>query len=80
MSLDIETVVISAIATQKQLNTASIKRESRLQDLGVSSLDAITIVYEVEEAFDVEIPNAELEKLETVGDIVDGIGSLLADK
>ncbi|MBA1444149.1 MAG: acyl carrier protein [Chromatiales bacterium] len=80
MSLDIETVVISAIATQKQLDTASIKRESRLQDLGVSSLDAITIVYEVEEAFDVEIPNAELEKLETVGDIVDGIGSLLADK
>ncbi|QYZ64887.1 MAG: histidine kinase [Gammaproteobacteria bacterium (ex Lamellibrachia satsuma)] len=80
MSLDIETVVISAIATQKQLNTASIKRESRLQDLGVSSLDAITIVYEVEEAFDVEIPNAELEKLETVGDIVDGISSLLADK
>ncbi|RDH88439.1 MAG: histidine kinase [endosymbiont of Escarpia spicata] len=80
MSLDIETVVISAIATQKQLNTASIKRESRLQDLGVSSLDAITIVYEVEEAFDVEIPNAELEKLETVGDIVDGVGSLLAGK
>ncbi|RLJ16396.1 histidine kinase [bacterium endosymbiont of Escarpia laminata] len=80
MSLDIEAVVVSAIATQKQLDTASIKRESRLQDLGVSSLDAITIVYEVEEAFDVEIPNAELEKLETVGDIVDGIGNLLADK
>ncbi len=80
MSLDIETVVISAIATQKQLDTASIKRESCLQDLGVSSLDAITIVYEVEEAFDVEISNAELEKLETVGDIVDGIGSLLAGK
>ncbi|MBL3528095.1 MAG: acyl carrier protein [gamma proteobacterium endosymbiont of Lamellibrachia anaximandri] len=78
--MDIETVVISAIATQKQLDTANIKRESRLQDLGVSSLDAITIVYEVEEAFDVEIPNAELEKLETVGDIVDGIGSLLAGK
>ncbi|HEB95843.1 MAG TPA: histidine kinase [Sedimenticola thiotaurini] len=72
--------IVKAIATQKHIDGASIERESTLEQLGISSLDAITIVYEIEEQFDVEVPNDALENLKTVQDIVDGIGALVAAK
>ena len=77
MQQDIEAAVIKAVATQKHIGTDSITSESTLQDLAVSSLDAITIVYEIEEMFDVEVPNEDLESLRTVQDIVDGIANLI---
>lgn len=80
MALDIETIVKTAIANQKMIDVDSIALETSLQDLGVTSLDAITIVYEVEEVCDIEVPNDELESLRTVQDIVDGVQSLVSEK
>lgn len=80
MAMDIETIVKTAIATQKMIDVDSIALETSLQDLGVTSLDAITIVYEVEEICDIEVPNDELEGLATVQDIVTGVQSLLDAK
>ncbi|WP_275098286.1 acyl carrier protein [Sedimenticola hydrogenitrophicus] len=80
MVMDIETIVKTAIANQKMIDVESISLATSLQDLGVTSLDAITIVYEVEEICDIEVPNDELENLRTVQDIVTGVQSLLAKK
>lgn len=80
MSSDIETIVKTAIANQKMVDVDSITLETSLQDLGVTSLDAITIVYEVEEICDIEVPNDELENLRTVQDIVTGVRVLLDNK
>ena len=80
MTSDIEKAVVAAIAKQKQISNDIISPVSSLQELGVSSLDAITIVYEIEELFDVEVPNEELESLLTVKDIVDGISNLISSK
>ena len=80
MQHDIETAVIKAIAIQKQLDSNSISADSILQDLGVSSLDAITIVYEIEEQFEISVPNDQLEGLKTVSDIVRLIGKLIETK
>ncbi|TVO77630.1 acyl carrier protein [Sedimenticola selenatireducens] len=80
MSSDIETIVKTAIANQKMIDADSITLETSLQDLGVTSLDAITIVYEVEEICDIEVPNDELENLRTVQDIVNGVRILLDNK
>ncbi len=80
MSSDIETIVKKAIANQKMIDADSITLETSLQDLGVTSLDAITIVYEVEEVCDIEVPNDELENLRTVQDIISGVRVLLDNK
>lgn len=80
MTSDIETIVRTAIANQKMVRVDSITLGSSLEDLGVTSLDAITIVYEVEEICDIEVPNDELESLRTVQDIVTGVQSLLIKK
>ena len=39
-------------------------------DLNIDSLDLFEMVMALEEEFDVEIPSEDLEKMDTVGDIV----------
>ena len=40
------------------------------EDLGADSLDVVDLVMSIEECFDVEIPDEEVENIKTVGDIV----------
>ncbi len=78
MSEKILNSVIAAIARQKHTEPDSITGSSLLDELGVTSLDAITIVFDVEEEFDIEVPGDLLEGLKSVQDIVDGISGLIA--
>lgn len=39
-------------------------------DLGADSLDVVDLVMSIEESFDIEIPEEEVENIKTVGDIV----------
>jgi len=46
---------------------------SFVDDLGADSLDRVELVMALEEAFDLEIPDADAEKIVTVQDAVDYI-------
>lgn len=46
---------------------------SFLDDLGADSLDIVELIMALEEEFDIEIPDADAEKVSTVGDVVDYI-------
>lgn len=49
-----------------------ITPDSKLvKDLGLSSLDLVNAVVEFEEAFDIEVPDADIQGFQTVGDIVE---------
>jgi len=41
-----------------------------LDDLGADSLDIVDLVMTLEDEFDIEIPDEEIENIKTVGDIV----------
>lgn len=43
---------------------------SIFDDLGADSLDVVDLVMSLEEAFDIEIPDDQVENIKTVGDIV----------
>lgn len=77
MSQKILDAVVAAVARQKNISPSKIQPETSLEEIGISSLDAITIVYEIEDAFDVEVPNENLESLKTVQDIVNGVAELM---
>jgi acyl carrier protein len=66
-----------AIAKQKGLDASSIGLNSSLPELGINSLDAISIVYDIEDRFNIEVPNAMLADLESVRDIVDKLSTLI---
>lgn len=58
---------------KEQLNyDGEVKAESNFKDdLGVDSLDLFELVMSMEEEFGVEIPSEDLEKIATVGDVID---------
>ncbi|MCP3870479.1 MAG: histidine kinase [Gammaproteobacteria bacterium] len=80
MSQEIYAAVTKAIGRQKNVSPSDIRPDTTLEQLGVSSLDAIAIVYEIEELFDIEVPNEKLDALKTVQDILDGITALTEAK
>jgi len=53
-----------------------IAMDARLEDLGLDSLKAITVLYDLEEEYDIEIPNEEIESMKTIADIVNRIDAL----
>ncbi len=63
--------VRSALARELRRDPQTITLEQALrEDLGLNSLDAIELMFKVEEEFDIEIPDPDLQKLRTVGDLV----------
>ena len=48
-----------------------------IDDLGADSLDVFQIIMGIEEAFDIEIPTEEAEKIVSVGDAVEQIKNAL---
>jgi acyl carrier protein len=47
---------------------------SFVDDLGADSLDTVELVMAFEEAFEIEIPDEDAEKIRTVQDVIDYIG------
>ncbi len=76
MSDDIETKVKDIIVEQLGVDAAQVKPESSfVNDLGADSLDTVELVMALEEAFDMEIPDEEAEKIQTVTQAVNYIKS-----
>jgi len=69
---------IDIIAKSKNVSPDTVSLASTFDELNVDSLDKINISFEVEEAFNVEIPDDALGTIKTVGDMVDGVSKLRA--
>ncbi|MDL2220581.1 acyl carrier protein [Eubacteriales bacterium OttesenSCG-928-N14] len=70
MTMSLEQVK-SVIAKQLMVDEAEINENSRLvEDLKADSLNIVELVMELESEYNLEIPDEDLEKLSTVGDIV----------
>jgi acyl carrier protein len=69
---------IDIIAKSKGISADTITLASTFDELNIDSLDKINISFEVEEAFNIEIPDEALSTLRTVGDMVEGVTKLRA--
>ena len=76
---EIEAKVIAIVAEQLSVDKAEVSREtSFVNDLGADSLDTVELVMELEDEFDMNIPDDEAEKLQTVGSAIDFIQKVMA--
>jgi acyl carrier protein len=75
---DIANRCIDIIAKSKGISADAITLASTFDELNIDSLDKINISFEVEEAFNIEIPDEALSTLRTVGDMVEGVTKLRA--
>ena len=63
--------VTEIVSEQMGVNKDQVTPEtSFINDLGADSLDTVELVMELEEEFDINIPDEDAEKIETVGQAV----------
>jgi len=68
----IETKVKHIIAEQLNVDISQLENSKAfINDLGADSLDIVELVMAMEEEFDVEIPDEDAEKIQTVGQAIE---------
>lgn len=63
--------VAEIIVNTAHCKIEDVRPESELKVLGIDSLKAITVIFELEEAFDIDIPNEVIPSIVTVNDILE---------
>jgi len=72
----IEDRVKEIIVDQLGVNADQVTAEAKfVEDLGADSLDTVELVMAFEEEFEIEVPDEEAEKLQSVGDVISYINS-----
>jgi acyl carrier protein len=69
--------VIATLASVKRIPADKITLEANLQELGIDSLDVFTLLFELENAFHISIPDDDVRSIRTVSDIVEGVRKLI---
>ena len=73
--------IIQIVCDNLGVNKEQVTRTTSFQeDIGADSLDIVELVMELEEEFEITIPDEEAEKIKTVGEAIDYIEKELGKK
>ena len=74
--------VFDIIAKQAKIDVATIKPESTLKDLGIASLEAIELIFDIEEHFNITFPDQQGANFDTdtTQSLVDAVQHALDEK
>ena len=74
----IEQRVIAAVARAKRIDPGGIRPETTFEELGLDSLDAIELLFEIEEEFELTVEDDAVQGKETVAQVVAAVREALA--
>ncbi len=74
---EIEQALIRIVRKEKQIEEGSLTPETQLAEAGIDSLDALTILFAIEEELRISIPDERARAMKTFGDLVDIVADLL---
>jgi acyl carrier protein len=72
--------VIKVIAATKRIPIESVTIESDFAQLGIDSMDAVEILFALENEFDVSIPDDEVRSVRGIRQMCEGVDRLLLAK
>jgi acyl carrier protein len=72
--------VLKVIATSKRIPPETVTIDSDFQQLGIDSMDAVEILFALENEFDISIPDDEVRSVRNVRQMCEGVAKLVADK
>ena len=72
--------VLKCIATSKRIPLETVTIDSDFQQLGIDSMDAVEILFALENEFDISIPDDEVRSVRSVRDMCTGVDKLVAAK
>jgi acyl carrier protein len=80
MSDELTQRVLKTIATSKRIPIEQVTIESELQQLGIDSMDAVEILFALENEFDISIPDEEVRNVRNIRQMAEGVEKLVAAK
>jgi acyl carrier protein len=66
-----ESELLDLIAKEAIIDREKLTRDATLEDLGISSLDVISMLFELEEKYGVVIEEGDMPQMSTLGEMVD---------
>jgi len=66
-----ESEILDLIAKEAIIDREKVTRDATLEDLGISSLDLISMLFELEETYGVVVEEADMPQMTTLGEMVD---------
>ena len=69
--------IATLLSTKKGVNKELISIDSTFEELGLDSLDSIELIADMEEEFNVTIPNTELQDIKCIRNAVDGLSKAM---
>ena len=78
MSDELTQRVLKTIATSKRIPIEQVTIESELQQLGIDSMDAVEILFALENEFDISIPDEEVRNVRNIRQMAEGVEKLVA--
>jgi acyl carrier protein len=80
MSDELTQRVLKVIATSKRIPLETVTIDSEFQQLGIDSMDAVEILFALENEFDISIPDDEVRSVRNVRQMAEGVEKLVAAK
>jgi acyl carrier protein len=68
--------VAGLVAARMKISPEDVSLDSTFQDLKVDSLNALSLIYDIEDEFGIEIPNEDAMNVRTVGQIIESLEKL----
>lgn len=80
MSDDLIQRVLESIATSKRIPLETVTIDSSFEQLNIDSMDAVEILFALENEFDINIPDEEVRSVRNVRQMCEGVEKLVAAK
>lgn len=78
---EIESKVLDIVAKECRLDRESLTLDSRIEDLKIESIDLMQTIFQIEEAFDIYVPQEnENFQMTTLRDVTDAVTKLVEEK
>jgi acyl carrier protein len=72
--------VIRVFSEFKKVSPEEIQLDTTFEELGLDSLDGLNLIFELEEEFDIMVPDDKIQSMKTVRQVVEGVEYLLENK
>jgi acyl carrier protein len=72
--------VLEVIAKTQRIPRDKVALDSRFEELGMDSMDAVNILFALEEKFDITIPDESAKQIRSIREMVEGVQKLVDAK
>jgi acyl carrier protein len=75
---EITSRVLAIIAETQRKDPAIVTIDSTFEELEIDSMDAVNIIFALENEYNINVPDEEVKNIKSIRDMIDGVRRLLS--